>query len=141
MGWDVNEHGVAGCHPFPHAFRILENVVYLSISDPQSTTMRDEQLAILANTHRRQLLTALMQTSSHDTRLSPPETGLTDGGTQREAVAMHHIHLPKLADYGYIDWDREAHTVEKGPQFEDIKPLLTVLNEHAPSLTESRDSK
>jgi len=43
---------------------------------------------------------------------------------------MQHVHLPKLADHGFIDWDQDAQRVTKGPQFDEIEPLLTVLSEN-----------
>ncbi|WP_231189287.1 transcriptional regulator [Haladaptatus sp. DYF46] len=54
----------------------------------------------------------------------------TDGGEQPQTIAMQHIHLPKLADHGFIDWDQETQRVTKGPQFDEIEPLLTVLSEN-----------
>jgi len=43
---------------------------------------------------------------------------------------MQHVHLPKLADHGFIDWDQDTQRVTKGPQFDEIEPLLTVLREN-----------
>jgi hypothetical protein len=43
---------------------------------------------------------------------------------------MQHVHLPKLADHGFIDWDQDTQRVTKGPQFDEIEPLLTVLSEN-----------
>ncbi|GAA5064720.1 hypothetical protein ACFFQF_17260 [Haladaptatus pallidirubidus] len=53
----------------------------------------------------------------------------TDGGDQEHKIALHHVHLPRLEDHGIIVWNREAEAVTKGPQFDEIEPLLEVLTE------------
>ncbi|MGA9401220.1 hypothetical protein [Haladaptatus sp.] len=50
---------------------------------------------------------------------------------------MQHVHLPKLEDYGYIDWNRISEQVTKGPQFDEIKPLLTLLVENQEILSDA----
>ncbi|MWV64305.1 transcriptional regulator [Halorubrum sp. JWXQ-INN 858] len=58
------------------------------------------------------------------------ETTDVDGG----AVLLHHGHLPKLADYGLIEWDRDEDEVHKGPNFDDVRPLLVLLEENRETL-------
>lgn len=43
-------------------------------------------------------------------------------------VQLYHIHLPMLAEYGFIAWHRDANVVTKGPNFEDLEPLLCLLD-------------
>ncbi len=40
---------------------------------------------------------------------------------------MFHVHLPKLEDYGYIEWNKETDQIIKGPQFDEIRPLLECI--------------
>jgi len=40
---------------------------------------------------------------------------------------MYHVHLPKLDDIGVVDWDREADTIRRGPNFAETEPILDVL--------------
>jgi hypothetical protein len=47
---------------------------------------------------------------------------------------MRHTHLPKLASAGFIEWDPETNTVQQGPRFEDIRPLLELMHDHADEL-------
>lgn len=88
--------------------------------------MIDEYFAILANTHRRQILTSLLEhgPSSVD---YVTRNGESDRNRQQKRIALRHVHLPKLEDCGLIDWNRKANSVAKGPRFDDIKPLLTLL--------------
>ncbi len=47
---------------------------------------------------------------------------------------MQHVHLPKLEEYGFIEWDRDSHEVRKGPKFNEIQPLLELLVSHSDEL-------
>lgn len=42
-------------------------------------------------------------------------------------IRTHHVHLPKLTEYGHVKWDRDAHVTTKGPKFDDVKPLLELV--------------
>ncbi|WP_231188351.1 ArsR family transcriptional regulator [Haladaptatus sp. DYF46] len=90
----------------------------------------DEQLSVLSNHHRRQLLVALAQRTPQPDRLAPSRALAADGGDEEQTIAMQHVHLPKLANHGFIDWDQDTQHVTKGPQFDEIEPLLTVLVEN-----------
>ena len=103
--------------------------MYEVITNWRTMTL-DKQLSILSNHHRRRVLLALIDTTPQATSTGSTATVETDGGDQLQTIAMGHIHLPKLADHGFIDWDRETQRVRKGPQFDEIEPLLTVLSEN-----------
>lgn len=96
--------------------------------------MLDKQLYILSNEHRRQLLIALAQRNPNPTSAFDVSEVISD--TQDQAIAMRHIHLPMLADHGIIDWDQDAQIVAQGPQFDDLKPLLTAVGEQEEALTD-----
>ena len=97
----------------------------------------DKQLSILSNHHRRRVLLAFVDNAPQTTSTVPTAAVETDGGDQPQTIAMGHIHLPKLADHGFIDWDRETQRVTKGPKFDEIEPLLTVLVENQDVLSDS----
>ena len=42
-------------------------------------------------------------------------------------TALYHSHLPRLADAGYIDWDRQTGVLSQGPRFTEIEPMLVLL--------------
>jgi hypothetical protein len=90
----------------------------------------DTQLTILSNHHRRRVLLALVDNAPQTIPTGTTTTVETDGGDHPQTIAMQHIHLPKLADHGFIDWDQETQRAAKGPQFGEIEPLLTVLSEN-----------
>lgn len=49
------------------------------------------------------------------------------GAVDKALIRLHHVHLPKLAEDGFIEWDRDANLVRKGPQFESLRPILDVI--------------
>jgi hypothetical protein len=100
----------------------------------------DGVLDALGHTYRRRLLLAL---SEHNPQADDDAQGRADalravveGETDSEAVevALQHGHLPKLQEYGYIEWDQETGEITKGPHWAEIAPLLELLQTHADEL-------
>ncbi len=46
-----------------------------------------------------------------------------------DSIGMHHIHLPKLEEYGFIEWDRDNDLVTQGPRFDEVRPSLRLVAE------------
>lgn len=80
----------------------------------------DDLFDALANHHRRQLLSTLLD-SKPETEIPVPET-LT--------VRMNHAHLPRLDEAGYIEWDRERDVIRRGSRFDDVLPIITIMREN-----------
>jgi hypothetical protein len=74
---------------------------------------------------RRTLLVTLLDTT--ETSIAALERRLND---EEDRVALYHIHVPKLADAGYIAWDTETDTISKGPKFSEVEPLVQLLKEY-----------
>jgi hypothetical protein len=51
-------------------------------------------------------------------------------------IELVHNHLPKLEDMGFISWDRTANEISKGPNWEEIAPLLKLIHDHQDELPE-----
>lgn len=75
-------------------------------------------------------------TTDPDAAVAAPErrrvvAGLADGAVETVAdlrvrgradeidAELRETHLPALEEAGYIEWDREAGTIEPGPNFEE----------------------
>ncbi|WP_306054439.1 hypothetical protein [Natronococcus wangiae] len=58
---------------------------------------------------------------------SPPDT-LSEGETR--SIERQHVHLPKLADCGFIERSPNGDAVERGARFEEIRPLLELLTDY-----------
>ncbi|WP_411968775.1 hypothetical protein [Haloferax sp. YSSS75] len=98
------------------------------------TPTTDDVFEALATSPRRQLLLALEDANSHADSSFDPTNLLADGdelaiadSTQIELV---HVHLPKLDNQGFVDWNRDTGTIETGPEWGTIEPVLSVIREH-----------
>jgi hypothetical protein len=45
-------------------------------------------------------------------------------------IRLHHKHLPKLGNAGWIEWDDKSETISKGPRFSKLEPLVQLLKEY-----------
>lgn len=92
-------------------------------------------LRSLAAKDRRRLLHDLRREEPLDTAES---TTVVANGSGRDLdeleTELHHVHLPKLADAGYIEHDRETGEVRRGPKFDEIAPLLQLMANHPDEL-------
>jgi hypothetical protein len=102
------------------------------MSDRQETSSFDAILDALSQIQRRTLLVALLEPTPPT--VAPGVAGETERTTFKQSAAMNHVHLPKLANYGFIEWDRENDEVSKGASFDEIRPLLELLDNHRDEL-------
>ena len=49
-------------------------------------------------------------------------------------VALHHIHLPKLASDGPITYDPDRQVMEPTEQFEQVQPTVSTIIDADPTL-------
>lgn len=80
-------------------------------------------------TRRRILVALLEQSPLSDTALNPVEQPVAEGETERRGLALYHNHLPMLEDAGLIGWDRDRREIVKGANFDEIRPILTLLRD------------
>ena len=93
-------------------------------------------LTALAGRYRRQMLVALLEhTPQTDGDIDPFDT-VTDSETDAETIQRElvHNHLPKLEALEYIEWDRERDTIRRGRQWDEITPLLKLVEDHRDEL-------
>jgi predicted transcriptional regulator len=88
----------------------------------------------LADVQRRKLLIALLEHNPQDDSAVVIADSESESDAVERLVSMQHVHLPKLADYGFIEWDEDTHEVMKGPNFDEIRPLLELLDDHEDEL-------
>ena len=95
----------------------------------------DTWLALLADERRRRLLLELAGSSPSEGGLSVPEDIVNPNEDPVTlSVQLRHVHLPKLADVGYVDWHRDRGRVGRGPQFDDVGAVLELFRRHEDDL-------
>ena len=87
----------------------------------------DDALDVLHHIQRRGLLFSLLDHNPQDDSPVVPADSESDADALDALVAMNRVHLPKLVEYGFINWNRDTHEVTRGPNFEEIEPLLNLL--------------
>jgi len=88
----------------------------------------DDCLRALGHERRREVVTTLTDIDS------PISVGALAGGDEQRRLALIHNHLPMLANGGYIDWDRDAGRVRRGPRFDEVATLIDLFRTHGDDL-------
>lgn len=91
--------------------------------------MNDKAFEALENEDRRNLLLALLE---HNPQTVPIRSPVSEQVTsadpdQQFQTEMYHKHLPKLEAYGFIHWEKDTDEIVKGPEFDNIRPLLETI--------------
>jgi len=78
---------------------------------------------------RRQIVVALME-APPDRKLSLPEAAnppylLRD--PEQLYLDLVHTHLPVLAERGFVEWEHDPLSVERGPAFEEVEIVFEAL--------------
>jgi len=95
----------------------------------EAVTSFDAHLDALRHVDRRRLLLALL--NAEEAALPIELDQLEYETADRDVlVSFHHSHLPKLEDRGFVDANLDRYSVTKGPRFEEIEPLLELLDTH-----------
>lgn len=90
----------------------------------------DQVFRALSHGTRRRVLTALLD-DDHCwmDELLGDEFGHRSDGDEMIVIELRHVHLPYLDETGFIDWDRAVDRIARGESFEELRPLLEMLEE------------
>lgn len=96
-----------------------------------------EVFRALIHPYRRQLLIALLEHNPQDDDDRDP---LNVVAAEHEPDVLEtelvHNHLPMLQQQGYIEWDRDSGKISRGPNWDDIEPMIELLHRHRDELPE-----
>jgi hypothetical protein len=98
------------------------------MSEEVAATSFEACLEALGHVERRRLLLSLLNGTSDEDRAVTLDQLDSDAEDETLKLSMHHVHLPKLEASGFIDADRQQHFVTRGPRFNEIQPLLELLD-------------
>lgn len=88
----------------------------------------DTAFSAVGNKHRLRLLVALLEHKPHEEVQLPEGVPASETAVEQVETELYHLHLPKLEDAGYIRWERDARKMTKGPKFDEIRPLLELVD-------------
>jgi hypothetical protein len=84
----------------------------------------DDMLDALSDVQRRNVLLALIE---REPAADSPVAIRMDEFDTRTRLRMDHLHLPKLSEYGFVEWDESTRELRAGPNLEEIRPLFELL--------------
>lgn len=92
-------------------------------------------LRVLQAPYRRQLLIAMSNENPQDDEdRDPLDIVAPEDEPDVLETELVHNHLPMLEDEGYIKWDKDDNKITKGPNWDEIEPLIELLDEHRDEL-------
>ena len=93
-------------------------------------------LQLLSDPDRRRLLLRIREHNPEDAEQMPRETTDSDAEFRRAFSQMYHLHLPMLAAADVIAWDRDQNVIRRGPDYDELRPLLDLFHDHEEELPE-----
>jgi hypothetical protein len=94
----------------------------------------DRMFDVLSHPYRRRVLLLVSEANPRGEDEFSPSDVATDDDAELLTTELFHSHLPKLAESGFIDWDRDTHTIRRGDRFDEIAPLLRLMHDHQDEL-------
>jgi hypothetical protein len=87
----------------------------------------DDVFDVLSHTTRRRIVLRLYRKEGNDgVRLSEVVADHPRDRARVE-VGLVHSHLPRLEENGFIEWDRPAGRIQKGPHFDALEPVVAAI--------------
>ena len=101
----------------------------ISNTPAASDEATDQVFRALSSAERRQILLALLKSSPRqESELAGIVPEIDHGNTV--SITLHHQHLPHLDKAGYIDTNQENTRISRGDRFEEISPVLRLLDDN-----------
>lgn len=91
----------------------------------------DSMMDALKSRTRRVILITLLDTA--ETSIADLDRRVT---RQEDRIQLYHVHVPKLADAGYVEWDADTEVITRGPNFSEAEPLVRLLKSYDAEFSE-----
>lgn len=116
----------------------------MDVPGERTVIQNDDLFDALGAEQRRRLLVALLEDEPQRVRAVSGRTQeLIDGndhlveaylagsrqipGVDHDLLRQHHVHLPKLVEHCYVQWERDTELVTRGRRFEELRRALELL--------------
>ena len=97
----------------------------------------DQMFDALSAEPRRQLIISLVDSPDG---VPLPESAVNPNvpvDPDRLRGELHHVHLPKLADMGFVEWESDPLIAYPGPRFDEVAVVFDALHDHASDIPDS----
>lgn len=98
----------------------------------RETEAWDQLYEALAAEPRRLIIFSLMK-EPDGRRLPLPDAAQLynrAGDSESFRIELRHRHLPKLADAGYVQWENDPFSVQRGPHFDEPALVLAQMTDN-----------
>lgn len=98
----------------------------------------EQKFTLLADRRRRTLLFVLGEVadpvsvgglSERLVAREDPKSALDQSALDDVELKLHHVHVPKLAEHGILEYDAESGIVSRGPRFDRVHSWLESVDE------------
>lgn len=93
----------------------------------------------LSSEPRRQLVVSLLD-AEPDGSVPLPESAMMPNvppDPEELRRELHHVHLPMLADTGFVTWEAEPLVASRGPKFDEVAAVFEALQAEATRIPDS----
>ncbi|RQG89561.1 hypothetical protein [Natrarchaeobius chitinivorans] len=93
----------------------------------------------LSSEPRRQIIVSLLD-AGPDQSVPLPESAMMPNvppNMRQLRQELHHVHLPMLADMGFITWEAEPLIAARGPRFDEVAVVFEALHAEASRIPNS----
>lgn len=100
------------------------------MNDEAVATSLEDCLDALGHVQRRRLLLELLNDTPREDQTVVLDDLYSNADDRSRRLSLRHAHLPKLEKMGFIDTDQQPQVVTTGPHFDEIRPLLELLDDN-----------
>lgn len=85
---------------------------------------------VVASVARRELIVALIESPPQGAvdlpeAANPPEDRID---SERLRLSLIHNHLPRMAEEGFIEWERDTLRARRGPRFDEVAAVIEAID-------------
>jgi DNA-binding transcriptional ArsR family regulator len=85
--------------------------------------------AVLRELRDREVATVDELAAAVAARSLDADGGATEAARKRTSIELAHVHLPELADYGFVEFDRRTSTARYADPPRDLEAVLRLVEE------------